>query len=335
MQNKRLTSSLKQPVAIAIAIALFTLAGACLAQPQTEPADVIGQALIAEPGSAPEAAPAPATTLERIGAAGVIRLGYHVEARPYSWRDEAGQPAGYAVGLCNQVAGQVKTRLGLTGLTVEWVPLSRGSISDVSGGKVDVLCGAAETLTGRKEVSFSIPIFPGGIGALLRVDAPARLKLALEGKPLPNQPLWRGTPVQVLQHRTFSAVSGSISEAWLKDKIDTFKILATVSPVESFAAGVEKVANRSSDVMFGDRDMLLDAAKRSSSSGDLVVLDRLFTLGPVTLALPRGDEDFRLLVDQTLSQFYSSDEFIPLYVDHFGEPRENILLYYRIITIPE
>lgn len=333
MQSKQLMSSLKH--SIAIAFAFLTLGGTCLAQPQTDPADVIGQALIAEPEAVAETAPPPATTLERVSATGVLRLGYHTDARPYSWRDEAGQPAGFAVALCKQVAEKVKASAGVAGLKVEWVPVSSVGLSQVSGGNIDLLCGAAETLTGRKEASFSIPIFPGGIGALLRADAAARLRLALEGQPLPNQPLWRGTPVEVLQHRTFSAVSGSMSETWLKHKIDTFKILATVSPVESFDAGVDQVAKRTSDVMFGDRDMLLDAAKRSPSSSDLVVLDRLFTLGPVALALPRGDEDFRLLVDQTLSRFFGSSEFTQLYVDHFGEPKENILLYYKIVTIPE
>ena len=52
-------------------------------------------------------------------------------------------------------------------------------------------------------------------------------------------------------------------------------------------------------MFFGDRPILLDAAQRSASSGDLVVLDRLFTVEPLALALERGDEDFRLLVDRT------------------------------------
>ena len=40
--------------------------------------------------------------------------------------------------------------------------------------------------------------------------------------------------------------------------------------------------------------------------GELVILDRLFTNEPAALALARGDEDFRLLVDRSLSQFYAS-----------------------------
>jgi hypothetical protein len=55
--------------------------------------------------------------------------------------------------------------------------------------------------------------------------------------------------------------------------------------------------DRSANVFFADRSILLDAATRSPSAGDLTVLDRLFTYGPLALALARGDEDFRLLVD--------------------------------------
>ena len=59
--------------------------------------------------------------------------------------------------------------------------------------------------------------------------------------------------------------------------------------------------------------MLLDAAKRSPSPRDLVVLDRRFTVEPIALAMRRGDEDFRLLVDRALSQLLASDAFRTLY----------------------
>ena len=52
---------------------------------------------------------------------------------------------------------------------------------------------------------------------------------------------------------------------------------------------------------------------------DLVILDRLFTHEPLALALARGDEDFRLLVDRSLSQLYASDGFGELYTRWFGE----------------
>ena len=285
----------------------------------------------------PAAVPAPQTTLERVRATGNIRFGYRVDARPFSYRDESGAAAGYTVALCGKIAGQVKAELGLAALAVEWVPVTPDSrFSDLRDGRVDLLCGAdTASLSRRQDVSFSLPVFPGGIGALVRSDAPARLQLVLEGRPLPDQVMWRANPAQVLQHKTFSAVAGSTAEAWLLKRIDVFDIIAKVVTVDAYAAGVERVLNRSSDVLFGDRAILLDAARHSGAGGDLKVLDRLFTVEPIALGLARGDEDFRLLVDRALSGSYVADDFGQLYAETFGEPDERTLLFFQTVMLPE
>ncbi len=285
----------------------------------------------------PLAAPTPPTTLERIAANGAIRFGYRTDAQPFSYQDEAGQAAGYSVALCTRIAEQVKSKLGLPSLTVQWIPVDADSrFSQLADGQLDLLCAAdSVTLSRREDVAFSLPTFPGGIGALLRADAAARLKLTLEGKTLPNQPLWRGTPAQVLQHKTFSAVAGTTAEGWLAERISTFKILSKAVPVASYDEGVQAVLKGRSDAMFGDRAILLEAMKRSEGAAKLMVVDRLFTLEPIALALARGDEDFRLLVDSTLSQLYASAEFGQFFSETFGEPNEKTLLFYLINTLPQ
>ena len=65
------------------------------------------------------------------------------------------------------------------------------------------------------------------------------------------------------------------------------------------------------------------------------MLDRLFTYEPLALALPRGDEDFRLLVDRALSAIYRSGEIGDLYAGWFGEPDEAALTFFRLHTLPE
>jgi ABC-type amino acid transport substrate-binding protein len=89
----------------------------------------------------------------------------------------------------------VKTELGVSSLAVEWVPVTLADrFKDLQQGKVDLLCGAdSATLARRKEVSFSIPIFPGGIGAMMRMDAPAPLRAILADAPPPSHPVWRGS----------------------------------------------------------------------------------------------------------------------------------------------
>ena len=61
----------------------------------------------------------------------------------------------------------------------------------------------------------------------------------------------------------------------------------------------------------------------------------MFTYEPLALALPRGDEDLRLLVDRTLCGLYRSDEIGSLYATWFGEPDENALTFFRLNTLPE
>jgi len=283
------------------------------------------------------AEPVSAGTLDRIRENGKLRLGFYTDARPFSYRDETGKAAGFTVALGESIAKDVKTALGLPGLAVEFVAVTRAERLDaVQQGEVELLCGpAAATLASRQAVAFSIPVFPHGIGALLRADAPAQLREVLADRKAPYRPQWRASMGQALQKRTFSAVARTPAESWLADKLDELKIVAKLVPVESFDAGVRRVLERSTDVLFGDRAILLEAAKRSQSAGDLIVLERLFTYEPLALALERGDDDFRLRVDRSLSRLYRSGAIQSLYGQFFGAPDVNTLMFYRLSAVPE
>jgi ABC-type amino acid transport substrate-binding protein len=137
-----------------------------------------------------------AGTLDRIRQNGKVMLGYRADAQPFSYRDESGNPAGYSVALCQGIADGLKTDLGLANLSIEWVPVTIDDrFSAVQQGKVDLLCGAdTETLSRRKEVSFSLPIYPSGIGALLAANTPPELQEILERGSPRTKPIWRGSP---------------------------------------------------------------------------------------------------------------------------------------------
>lgn len=279
---------------------------------------------------------ASAGALDRIKDTGRLALGYRTDARPFSYRDESGKAVGYSVALCEKVAERVKAELGLSSLAVDWVPVTlEDRFRAVQEGKVQLLCGAATaSLSRMKEVSFSIPIFPGGVAALLRADAPAGLRDVLEGRP-PAGPTWRANPAQVLQAKTFSVVTGTTSEKWLAERLDTLRITAKVAPVPDYQAGVQRVLDRSADVFFGERAILLDAARRGPSARSLIVLDRRFTYEHIGLVFQRGDEDFRLVVDRTLSRLFDSKEFGDIYTSWFGKLDENTRVFFRWSALPE
>lgn len=289
--------------------------------------------LLPQPADAAELA----ATLDRAKKTASLKLGYRDDARPFSYRDESGSAAGYSVTLCQKIAEQVKAELNIPTLTVDWVPVTvDGRFRAVQEGKVDLLCEAdAQTLSRRKEVAFSIPIFQGGVGALLRADSSWRLRQVLMKGKAASGPLWRASPAQILEKQTFSVLAGTTSESWLAGRLDKFQLSAKVVPVDGYESGIRSVLDRSSNVFFGDRAILLDAAKRSPSARDLIVLERRFTSEPIALALRRDDDDFRLIVDRILSRLYGSEDFRFLYAKWFGEPDEDALNFFRMSALPE
>ena len=275
------------------------------------------------------AMPASAATLDRIRETGSIRLGYLADARPFSFQTGSGAAEGYAVALCRRVADQARKGLALPDLRVEWVPVAfENRLSDVQRGNIDLLCApTSATLARRQDVSFSIPIMAGGNRAVVRADAPAVLREALSDSPSPRA-VWRGAPAaKVLKGTSIAAVSGTTSAKWLVDRRAALQVDARIVPVADYRSGLRQLLDGKVDVFFGERSIVL-AALSDSEREDLVLVDRLFTHEPLALALARGDEDFRLLVDRSLSQLYASNEFSELYKRWFGEFGDRTRTYF-------
>lgn len=267
-------------------------------------------------------------------AEGELRIGYRTDARPMSYRDESGSPAGYSVELCKRVVQDIQAKRRLT---VEYVALTAQERGDaLLEGRVDILCGAdTVTLSRREAVSFSIPVFVGGIGALLRTDAPSRLRALLAGEEPEYRPRWRASFGQILKQRTFAVIEGSAAQDWLAESIDEFDIIADTVTVGSYEEGVELVARRDADVLFADRAILLGVARQAAPSSKLYVVGRRFTDELLALTVRRGEDDLRLTVDRTLSELFRSGEVYEIYEEFFGDASEETRLLYRLGAIPE
>lgn len=254
---------------------------------------------------------------------GRLTIGYYGDAKPFSFENESGKPTGYAVELCQKVVELAKVDVGLKDEQIAWIRVSaQNRLTLLREKKIRLLCGEAVTLSDRKDVSFSIPIFHGGVGALVRADASEALLKALSGKP---------GPAQELQAQTIAVVGNSPTEK----VIAKLQLNATVSPVKDYAQGVQAVLDRKANVFFADRSVLLDAVRRNASFSDLKVIDRRFSAAPVAIALARGNENALLAVDRALSRIYATDQFREAYVKWFGEPDADTLAFFRLSVLPE
>lgn len=277
---------------------------------------------------------AAAATLDRIKETGHIKLGYLPDARPFTFKGDAAIPDGYGVGVCQEIVGRLTAQLALTQLTIDWVPLTvENRLSEVQRGNVDLLCTPTSvTLTTRKSAAFSIPVFAGGQRAVVRKDAPLALRDALAEK-RSDKPVWRGSPAaKLLETTKFAVVAGTNTATWLEGRRAFFQIDAKITPVPDYRAGLQLVLDRKADVFFGERSLVLGAIDFDARE-QLMIVDRLFTQEQAGLALARGDEDFRLAVDASLSQLYSSLDFADLYRKWFGSFDENARRFFLWSTL--
>ena len=242
-----------------------------------------------------------------------ITVGYYPDARPFTYENESGRPVGYAVELCQKVIDATKGQLGFSGTQFSWVPVTGANrMALLRERKVQMVCAEPVTLSAQKDVVFSIPIFQGGLGALLRADAQG-----------------------ILSGQTFAVVEGAPAEKVLADWLAKTGLSATISRVPNVAAGVQAVLERKAAAFFSDRSILLDAVKRSPAFDELKLIDRRLTTAPVAIALVRGNDTARLAIDRALSRFFATKEFADLSASWFGPPDPEAAAFFRLSTLPE
>src|SRR5262249_43588986 len=138
-----------------------------------------------------------------------------------------------------------------------------------------------------------------------------------------------------LEHRTYSAIGGSATLEGLIDRMKALRLTASIVPVDTYDAGIARVQDGGTDVLFGDRAHLLDAVKRNADAQKMRVLTRRFEFMPIALALVRNDDDFRLAVDRALTATYLDPSFGEIYQTTFGAPDADTVAFFRATAVPK
>ncbi len=263
------------------------------------------------------AAPAGAAgTLDGIKQSKTLRIAYRLDAPPFSYKDNLGEPAGYMVDLCKAVARKLEQQLHLP-LTVVYVPVtSVNRFEAIEQHKADLLCEpTSATLDRRAALDFSISTFIDGASLMVRsADASATKDLSsLAGKKV-------------------GVLAGTTTEQALRNSLQAAGMAATVVPVTTHSQGVAMLLNSQIAAYFADRSILVGLIKNSNSPDKLQVADAYFTVEPYALALAHGDEDFRLAVDTALSHIYRSGEITSIYTKTFGQNAAPVIVTLFLIS---
>src|SRR6267143_205708 len=120
--------------------------------------------------------------------------------------------------------------------------------------------------------------------------------------------------------------------------VDGGSLLATdASGIESVKdlAGLE---NGTADAYASDRVILIGLGRKSKDVSKLSLSTQLFSYEPYGLMLRRGDADFRLTANRTLSRLFRSEDIVRIYDKWFGDlgkPTVALVLMYAISAVPE
>jgi len=285
------------------------------------------------------AMPAAAQTLDRIKETAFIKLGYLDDARPFSFAGSDGKPAGYTIELCQRIVDELKKDLALPQLNSQFAPVGVDwRMFAIDNARIDLLCSPSSvTLAKRQEASFSIPVFAGGIRAVMLTGAASKMRAAIEEDARAQRatPIWRGSPAaRLLKGMTFAVVTGTTSQQWLEGRRVKLGVDAKIEPVADYNTGLRLLEEGKVDAFFGDRTLIL-AAINPAARKNFSILDRQFTHEPYALGLAKGDDDFRAAVDRALSHVYASADFPKLYAKWFGEYDDKTDMFFQWVRIPD
>lgn len=264
-----------------------------------------------------------AATLNSIMESGTVRIGYISDQAPFSTRQPGAEPVGYTIDLCRKIADEIEHLIPQ--LKREFVEVTlAGGFEAVQNEDIDLLCGSITVNLKRREiVDFSQPIFLTGASALLRKDSPSYLKALFLTGPAVHAVSDR-VATNVIGMRANTTTAGTLREALAIQESKT-----KLADFNTHEDGLKALEDHRIDAYIADQVLLINLAKWARDPSSLEVGDRLITHEPYAIALRRNDADFRLLADRALTDFYLSEDFLPLLETYFGS--EAPMLHTQII----
>jgi glutamate/aspartate transport system substrate-binding protein len=245
----------------------------------------------------------PGGVLKKAKDSGSISLGYRESSVPFSYYDDNNKVVGYSQELAAIVIEAVKKKLSLPNLQVKMVPVTSGNrIPLVQNGTVDIEAGSTtNNLDREKQVSFSDSIFIIGTRLLVKKGSGIKDFPDLKGKTVVTT---AGTTSEVLL-RALNEKSGmGMDIISAKDHAESFLILRS---------------DRAVAFMMDDALLAGERAK-ARNPDDWEIVGTPQSKEAYGMMLPKGDTEFKKVVDDAIAQAETSGTAEKLYQKWFLSP---------------
>lgn len=239
--------------------------------------------------------------LDKIRQTGTITLGYRESALPFSFADDSGKPAGYAVDLCLRVAEATRQKLGLKDLKVRWLPLTpQNRVPAMVNGLADLDCAPnTNTLERQKQVAFSVSHYVSTVRMLVRADSGIKSFADLRGKTVVTSAGSTGD-----RHVRRLKGEYGFHDVYAKDHGESFLLLET-GRAQAFVM---------------DDVLLAGLRAKSKDPSQYVIVGPALSVEQNALMMSKADPEWKQLVDQTLAKTFASPDAAALQKRWFQQP---------------
>jgi glutamate/aspartate transport system substrate-binding protein len=270
-------------------------------------------ALVPAAASAQQNAPQP-SRLERIAATGQFVVGHRESSVPFAYIDQAQRPLGYGVDMARRIFEAVKARLDKADLRLRFNAVTANTRLPLMETRViDIECGpTTNTVDRQKQVAFSNTFYVDAVRIAVRADSDVVSFADLAGQRV-------------------AVVAGSTIEALVQRLAAERKIALTLAPVRSERRGVRALEDGQVDAFVAATALLVGQSSLRADPSRFKVVGDVLLNEPYACALPKGDLEYKQLVDTTLTEMMRSGELAKLRAQWFEAP---IPPYQRSLNLP-
>jgi glutamate/aspartate transport system substrate-binding protein len=242
-------------------------------------------------------------TMDKIKSTGTVTMGVRESSIPMSYTTGDSRFDGYHVEICRMVLADVKDKLGLSTLRINYQPVtSQNRVPLVQNGTVDIECGTTTNNTARaKDVGFANTLYVEEVRIAVKANSGITSISQLAGKKVATT---TGTTSVQLLRKHEKANGVNFEEVFGKDHADSFLLL------ESGRA----------DAFVMDGSILAGNIANSKNPKDYKIVGEVLSTEPIAIMVPKNDPEFKAAVNAAIAKIVANGSMPKLWNKWFLSP---------------
>jgi glutamate/aspartate transport system substrate-binding protein len=242
-------------------------------------------------------------TMDKIKSTGTVTMGVRESSIPMSYTTGDSRFDGYHVEICRMILADVKDKLGLSTLRINYQPVtSQNRVPLIQNGTVDIECGTTTNNTARaKDVGFANTLYVEEVRIAVKANSGITSISQLTGKKVATT---TGTTSVQLLRKHEKANGVNFEEVFGKDHADSFLLL------ESGRA----------DAFVMDASILAGNIANSKNPKDYKIVGEVLATEPIAIMVPKNDPEFKAAVNAAIAKIVANGNMPKLWSKWFLSP---------------